>query len=129
MILAKIAMIVNDKKIITKLHLIEEKKIYSSAWTIGNNLAQQLENRVSLRLALRDLLKQTSREREIKGIEICVSGRVDGAEIAQRKITKQGKMPLSTLVSFIEHSQIEANTTYGKIGITVLVYKLKEGKK
>jgi ribosomal protein S3 len=55
-ILAKVAQIVNDQKIITKLHLVTERDIYSSAQAIANDLAQQLKNRVSCRSALRDLL-------------------------------------------------------------------------
>jgi len=126
-ILAKIAKIVNDKKNITKLRLVPERNIYSSAQAIANDLAQQLKNRISCRLALRNLLIKLGQE--VKGIRICLSGRLDGAEIAQSKITNQGKMPSSTLSSLIEYGQTEASTTYGQIGITVQIYKGKRKNK
>lgn len=118
---AEIDKIVNDKKNITKLRLVPERNIYSSAQAIAKDLAQQLKNRISCRLALSNLLFKLGQE--VRGIRILLNGRLDGAEIAQSKITKQGKMPSNTLSSLIEHGQAETSTKYGQVGISVQIYK------
>lgn len=121
-ILAEIAKIINDKKIITKLYLETEKEIYSSARAIANDLAQQIQSRVSCNLALRSILLG----RGVKGFYARLKGRLDGVEIARLKVVKKGNMPSSSLDKLIEEAKSEANTTYGKIGITVKIYKEKE---
>lgn len=93
-VLAKIAQIVNDQKIAIKLHLKNEKDI-PSAQKIANDLAQQLENRVNCRSALRILYKT-------KNFAVFINGRIDGAEMAQPKKVSQGKMPSGTFDSLIE---------------------------
>jgi small subunit ribosomal protein S3 len=127
-ILAKVSRIVQDKKIVTKLELIEERNIYTSPRAIANYLARQLENRVAWPLLLRNLLKNIAREKEVKGIKIKAKGRLGGVAIAQHKLIIRGRMPSSTLVSSIKEGTTEANTAYGKIGITVEIYKGKKKK-
>ena len=71
---------------------------------------------------LRNILGKLSFEREVKGAKIQIKGRLDGSEIAKTKKIVQGKMPLSTIDSNIEVGRTEVTTTYGKIGIQVLIY-------
>lgn len=121
-IYAKIA----DEKISVKINLIEIKNIYTYAQSIANLIAGQLKKRLPSRSVLRNILNKISLEREIKGVKIQLSGRLDGAEIAQKKKWVWGKMPLSTIDSNIDAAgRSKVITTYGVIGIQVLLYKGK----
>lgn len=117
--------IVNDAKIKVKVNLIEVKKIYSHAQSIANLISSQLKKRVRSRQIIRNLLTKIALEREVKGAKIEISGRLDQSDMAQTKKIVQGKMPLSTIDSNIEVGRAEATTSYGKIGIKVLIYKGK----
>ncbi|CAJ0833037.1 1059_t:CDS:2 [Entrophospora sp. SA101] len=108
-ILTKITNIVNEKKIITKLYLNEERKIYSSAQAIANDLA-------------------LAGEKDIRGIKVRVGGCLEKGGIAQHKTISQGRMPSNTLDSLIKEAKTEANTIYGQIGIVVQIYKGKKKK-
>jgi len=116
-ILNKIAQIMKDPKIVTKLYLENEKDINSSPQALANNLAQQLESRVVLRSALRTTFH------EVRDYAVFVNGRVDKSEYAQAKKNNRGRMPSSRLDSIIDRGFTEASTERGQVGITVLIYK------
>jgi len=116
---------INDEKVSVKINLIEVKNIYTYAQSIANLIASQLKKRLSFRLVTRNVLSKLSLEREVKGAKIEMSGRLDGKEIAETKKIVQGKMPLSTIDSNIDVGFAKVITTYGAIGIKVLLYKGK----
>jgi len=117
--------IINDDKVAVKINLVEVKKIYTHAQSIANLIAGQLKKRIRSRQVIKNLLTKLAIEREVKGAKIEVSGRLDESDIAQTKKVVQGKMPLSTIDSNIDLGKAEVVTSYGKIGIKVLIYKGK----
>ncbi|CAG8608638.1 5256_t:CDS:2 [Ambispora gerdemannii] len=108
--------IINDDKVAVKINLIEVKRIYSHAQSIANLIAGQLKKRMRSRMVIKTLLTKLSAERDVKGVKIEVSGRLDESDIAQTKKIVQGKMPLSTIDSNIDVGRTEVATSYGKIG-------------
>jgi len=116
---------INDDKIAVKINLIEVKKVYTHAQSIANLLASQLKKRTRSRQVLKNLLMKLATEREVRGAKIEISGRLDESDIAQTRKVVQGKMPLSTIDSNIDTGRAEAITSYGVIGIEVLIYKGK----
>lgn len=117
--------IVNDAKIKVKVSLIEVKKIYANAQSIANLISGQLKKRMRSRQIIKNILSKIILEREVKGAKIEISGRLDESDMAQTRKVVQGKMPLSTIDSNIEVGRAETVTSYGKIGIKVLIYKGK----
>lgn len=129
-IVKKVQEIVNNKKIDVKIHLFEIKKVFSNAQYVANLIASRIKARTPFRVALRTVLSKVTAQKEVKGIKIKISGRLDGSEIAKTEKVNSGKVPLSTLVSIIDFAQSEAKATYGKIGISVWIYKGRQrGKK
>jgi small subunit ribosomal protein S3 len=124
-VVKKINLLINNDKVAVQLNLIEVKKVYSCAQTIANLVASQLKKRLPFRLVLRNINSKLVMEKEVKGAKIKISGRLDGAEIARSENINYGKMPLSTIDSNIDIGRQEVITTYGKIGIKVLIYKGK----
>ena len=88
----------------------------------AQTIAQQLENRVSFRKAMKTAI-QNSFKQGAKGIKVACSGRLGGAEIARTEWYREGRVPLHTLRADIDYGTSEANTTYGVIGVKVWVYK------
>ncbi len=103
------------------LNIIEVKIPDANAQLIAENIAGQLERRVSYRRALKQAIGRTMRL-GAKGIKIQVSGRVGGAEIARSETYKEGTIPLQTIRADIDYGFAEAKTTYGRLGIKVWVY-------
>jgi len=95
---------------------------------VGQNVAQQLEKKVNYRRAVKKAI-QTSMSMGAEGIRICVSGRLNGAEIARSETFRDGRVPLHTLRADIDYALVEANTTYGIIGIKVWIFKGEVRKK
>ncbi|MCR4672201.1 MAG: 30S ribosomal protein S3 [Lachnospiraceae bacterium] len=94
------------------------------AQLVAENIAQQLENRVSFRRAMKSAMQKTMRSRAgIKGIKTAVSGRLGGADIARTEFYSEGTIPLQTLRADIEYGFAEADTTYGKVGVKTWIYK------
>jgi len=89
---------------------------------VAENVAQQLEKRISFRRAMKQSIGNAMR-RGAKGIKIMCSGRLGGAEIARSEQYHEGTIPLQTLRADIDYGFAEANTTYGKIGVKVWLYK------
>jgi len=104
------------------VNISEIKKLELDAYLVAANVAQQLEKRVSFRRAMKQTVGRTMRQ-GAQGIKIQCSGRLGGAEIARTEWYNEGKVPLHTLRADIDYGFAEANTTYGKIGIKVWIYK------
>jgi len=98
------------------------------AQLVGQNIAQQLEKKVNYRRAVKKSI-QTSMSMGAEGIRICVSGRLNGAEIARSETFRDGRVPLHTLRADIDYALVEANTTYGIIGVKVWIFKGEIRKK
>ncbi len=102
------------------INIQEIKKPELDAQIVAENVAQQLEKRISFRRAMKQTVQRTMRVGGI-GMKIAISGRLGGAEIARTEWYSEGKVPLHTLRADIDYGFAEANTTYGKIGIKVWI--------
>ena len=117
------------KKELTKLvkeniqiSIMEVKNPDLVAALVAENIAHQIENRVSFRIAQKRAIRNTMRA-GAKGIKTLCSGRLNGAEIARSEGYNEGTTPLHTLRANIDYATAEADTTYGKIGVKVWIYK------
>ncbi len=109
----------------------EIKRPDRDAQLVAENIAQQLENRVSFRRAMKQSMQRTMKAGAL-GIKAAVSGRLGGADIARSEFYSEGTIPLQTLRADIDYGFAEADTTYGKLGVKVWIYKgeiLPEKKK
>ncbi|MBE6530570.1 MAG: 30S ribosomal protein S3 [Ruminococcaceae bacterium] len=104
------------------LNVVEVRQPDLDAQLVAENIAKQLENRVAFRRAMKMAIRNTMRL-GAKGIKITCSGRLAGAEIARSEHYHEGTIPLQTLRADIDYGFWEANTTYGKIGVKVWIYK------
>ena len=104
------------------LNVVEIRQPDLDAQLVAENIAKQLEGRVAFRRAMKMAIRNTMRL-GAKGIKINCGGRLGGAEIARSEHYHEGTIPLQTLRADIEYGFAEANTTYGKIGIKVWIYK------
>ena len=104
------------------INVVEVKQPDLNAQLVAENIASQLENRVSYRRAMKMALRNTMRL-GAKGIKISCSGRLAGAEIAKTEHYHEGTIPLQTIRADIEYGFWEADTTYGKIGVKVWIYR------
>jgi len=104
------------------LNIVEIRKAEMDAKLVGESIAQQLEKRVSFRRAMKRAM-QSAMKLGAQGIRINCSGRLGGAEIARMEWYREGRVPLHTLRADIDYSLVEAQTTYGIIGIKVWVYR------
>ncbi|MGE5599294.1 MAG: 30S ribosomal protein S3 [Bacteroidota bacterium] len=105
-----------------QLNIAEVKTPELNAQLVAENIAFQLERRVSFRRAMKQALGRTMRL-GAQGVKVSCSGRLAGAEIARREVYSEGKVPLHTLRADIDYGVAEAKTTYGKIGVKVWIYK------
>ncbi|HHU90173.1 MAG TPA: 30S ribosomal protein S3 [Clostridiaceae bacterium] len=104
------------------LNITEIKNSDLVAQLVAENIAAQLEKRVSFRRAMKQTMSRTMKA-GARGIKTQVSGRLGGAEIARTEHYAEGTIPLQTLRADIDYGFAEANTTYGKIGVKVWIYK------
>ncbi len=104
------------------IDIVEVRKPDTDAQLLAENVALQLERRVSFRRAMKKAVTSSLRMGS-KGIKIMCAGRLGGAEIARSEWYREGRVPLHTLRADIDYGQAEAKTTYGIIGIKVLIYK------
>ena len=104
------------------LNVVEIRKAEMDAKLVGESIAQQLEKRVSFRRAMKRAM-QSAMKLGAQGIRVNCSGRLGGAEIARMEWYREGRVPLHTLRADIDYSLVEAQTTYGIIGIKVWVYR------
>ena len=112
-------------KLTSKKLLIDIKEVKRpdrDAQLVAENIAAQLENRVSFRRAMKSAMQRTMRA-GCKGIKTAVSGRLGGADMARTEFYSEGTIPLQTLRADIDYGFAEANTTYGKVGVKVWIYE------
>jgi small subunit ribosomal protein S3 len=122
----------NVKKIRSKLEEVVGKKIDLEikeikspdldAYLVANNIAEQLERRISYQRAMKRAIQQAIRQGG-QGIRVEVSGRLSGAEMARTVNMREGQVPRQTLRADIDYAKTEALTTYGKIGVKVWIYR------
>jgi len=105
-----------------QINIVEIKRPELDAQLVAENIAFQLERRVSFRRAMRQAQARAMRLGAL-GIKVRVSGRLNGAEIARTEWTPEGSIPLHTLRADIDYGFAEARTTYGQIGVKVWIYK------
>ncbi|ACA56294.1 30S ribosomal protein S3 [Clostridium botulinum] len=116
----KLQKIVSNKNIL--INIVEVKRPEADAQLIAENIAQQLEKRIAFRRAMKQSIQRAMKS-GVKGIKTACSGRLAGAEIARTEHYNEGTIPLQTLRADIDYGFAEADTTYGKIGVKVWVYK------
>ncbi|WAA09427.1 30S ribosomal protein S3 [Fervidibacillus albus] len=104
------------------INIVEIKKADLDAKLVAENIARQLENRISFRRAQKQAIQRTMRA-GAKGIKTMVSGRLGGADIARSEHYSEGTVPLHTLRADIDYAHVEADTTYGKLGVKVWIYR------
>ncbi len=104
------------------INIVEVKKADLDAKLVAENIARQLENRVSFRRAQKQTLQRAMRA-GAKGIRTQVSGRLGGADMARAESYSEGTVPLHTLRADIDYGTAEADTTYGKLGVKVWIYR------
>ena len=109
-----------DKKLIVDIK--EVKKPDKDAQLVAENIALQLENRISFRRAMKSCMSRSLKAGAL-GIKTSVSGRLGGADMARTEFYSEGNIPLQTLRADIDYGFAEADTTYGKVGVKVWIYK------
>lgn len=112
--------IVGDKNLL--LNIVEVKNPEGNAQLMSENIAAQLEKRISFRRAMKQTI-QRAMKTGAKGVKTACSGRLGGAEIARTEQYHEGTIPLQTLRADIDYGFAEADTIYGKIGVKVWLYK------
>ena len=105
-----------------EFNIKEVKKPETNAKIIANNVARQIEKRLSFRRVMKKAV-QNARRSNVSGCKIMVSGRLNGAEMARTEWIREGRVPLHTIKNKIDYATHEAKTTYGIIGIKVWVYQ------
>ena len=109
-----------DKKLVVDIK--EIKRPDKDAQLVAENIALQLENRISFRRAMKSCMSRTMKAGAL-GIKAACSGRLGGADMARTEFYSEGTIPLQTLRADIDYGFAEADTTYGKVGVKVWVYK------
>ena len=109
-----------NKKV--NLNIVEVKNVDMDAQLVAENIAAQLVKRVSFRRAMKQAM-QKAMKAGVLGIKTAVSGRLGGADMARTEFYKEGTIPLQTIRADIDYGFYEADTTYGKIGVKVWIYK------
>ena len=104
------------------LNIVEVKNVDTDAQLVAENIANQLERRISFRRAMKQCMQKAMKAGAL-GIKTSVSGRLGGADMARTEFYKEGTVPLQTLRADIDYGFAEANTTYGKVGVKVWIYK------
>ena len=104
------------------LNIVEVKNVDTDAQLVAENIANQLERRISFRRAMKQCMQKAMKAGAL-GIKTAVSGRLGGADMARTEFYKDGTIPLQTLRADIDYGFYEADTTYGKIGVKVWIYK------
>lgn len=109
-----------DKKI--KIDVKEVEDADTDAYLVAENIAMQLERRISHRRAMKQAIQRAMRS-GVKGIKVQVRGRLHGAEMARKEDAQEGRVPRHTLRADIDYANVEALTTFGRIGVKVWIYK------
>lgn len=117
----EISALTPDKNVV--LNIVEVKNVDANAQLMAENIAAQLEKRISFRRAMKQTIQRAMRMHGVQGVKTMCGGRLGGAEIARSETYHEGTIPLQTLRADIEYGFAEADTIYGKIGVKVWVYK------
>ncbi|MCI5839926.1 MAG: 30S ribosomal protein S3 [Peptoniphilaceae bacterium] len=117
---AKIEKVAKGKRVILNVEEIKNPDV--NAQLVAENIAQQLENRVTFRRAMKQAIQRAMRSGAL-GIKTAVSGRLGGADMARTEHYSEGTIPLQTLRANVDYGFMEADTQYGKIGCKVWIYK------
>ena len=112
--------LVDDKNVL--INIVEVKFAENNAQLMAENIASQLEKRISFRRAMKQTIQRAMRT-GVKGVKTACAGRLGGAEIARTEHYHEGTIPLQTLRADIDYGFAEADTVYGKIGVKVCVYR------
>lgn len=113
--------LVTDRTI--SINIVEVRSADADAQLISENIAAQLVKRISFRRAMKQSIQRAMKSSGVKGIKTACAGRLGGAEIARTEHYHEGTIPLQTLRADIDYGFAEADTTYGKIGVKVWIYK------
>ncbi len=105
-----------------QINISEIKRPELDAFLVAQNVAKQIEGRISFRRAVKTAISSTMRM-GAEGIKVAVGGRLGGAEMARNETYKEGRIPLHTLRADIDYAAVEAHTTYGRIGVKVWICK------
>lgn len=119
----KLSSFLKKKKVL--INIIEVKDPYREATLLVDILVKKLEERVSFRKAIREIIKRykTYKTKDLNGIKIQIAGRLNGAEIARTEWVREGRVPLQTLRADIDYCYKTAQTTYGILGIKIWLFK------
>lgn len=112
-----------QRKTSVSLNVEELKRTEISAVNVAQNIAWDLEKRLPFRRTLKKHLASALQNRDVKGVKIKMSGRLDGAEISRREWLASGKIPLQTLRAWIDYGEATAFASYGTVGVKVWIYK------
>jgi small subunit ribosomal protein S3 len=110
-----------EKKL--KIEVKEVSNLWTSSVLVGQWIAQRIEKRMPFRKTIKQALEKVLANKEVKGVKIQVSGRLDGTQIARSEWIERGRLPRQTIRADIDYSLSEARCTYGTIGIKVWIYK------
>jgi small subunit ribosomal protein S3 len=114
---------ISDSKAHINISIEEVKHPEISGEIVAQNIAEDIEKRMPYRRVLKQYITKVIQRKEVFGVKIMLSGRLDGTEIARNEWLKEGKLPLSTIRADIDYGFTEAHCTYGIIGIKVWIYK------
>ena len=117
----ELSILLKNKKVL--INIVEITKPYTEASILVDVLVKKLEERVSFRMCIREILKRYRAQEELKGIKVQIAGRLNGAEIARTEWVREGRVPLQTLRANIDYSYKTAQTTYGILGIKIWLFK------
>lgn len=106
-----------------KLNIEEVRSPETDARIVGEEIKEDIEKRIRFRRILKQAVERVMTHREVKGVKIMLSGRLDGAEMSRTEWQKRGRVPLQTIRANLDYALVEALTTYGTIGIKVWIYK------
>ncbi|HHE76889.1 MAG TPA: 30S ribosomal protein S3 [Candidatus Parcubacteria bacterium] len=113
----------DEEKKIVNIEIREVRNPWVSASLSAQLVAQQIEKRVNHRRAMKQAISKIITNKEVKGVKVEVSGRLNGVEIARREWLREGRLPLQTIRADIDFAKAEAYCTYGVIGVKVWIYK------
>jgi small subunit ribosomal protein S3 len=106
-----------------QLNILEVKNPEADAQLVAQGVAEQLSSRVAFRRAMRKAMQSAMKSPGVRGIRVQCSGRLGGAEMSRSEFYREGRVPLHTLRANIDYGTYEARTTFGRIGVKVLIYK------
>ncbi|MDD2913014.1 MAG: 30S ribosomal protein S3 [Candidatus Pacebacteria bacterium] len=106
-----------------RIEIREIKNPWTSAASTATWVAQQIEKRMPYRKVMKQAIQKTTVNKEIKGVKVELSGRLNGADIARREWLSSGRLPLQTIRADIDYAKAEAFTTFGIVGIKFWLYK------